>query len=53
MFVKASIQEAFDKLKGAFVSLINSGIVSEYGLRPLTCPKIYSSVVLLRTFLWL
>ena len=46
MSLKASVKEASDKIKGIFVSLMNSGIVSDTGLHPLSCQKIYKSVVL-------
>ena len=44
--VKGNIKEASDRLKGTFVSLVNSGIVHENGLHPLSCQKIYRCIVL-------
>ena len=44
--VKINIKDASDKLKGTFVSLVNSGIIHENGLHPLSCQKIYKCIVL-------
>ncbi|MCG8112938.1 MAG: reverse transcriptase family protein [Candidatus Thiodiazotropha taylori] len=43
---KPSIKNATDKLKGTFFSLINSGLLYEDTLHPLTYKKIYNAVVL-------
>ena len=43
---KISIQEASHKLKGTFLSLVNSGIFNHGALHPLTCKTIYKSIVL-------
>ena len=44
--IKPNIKDACDKLKSTFFSLINSGIFYGDPLHPLTCKKIYNSVVL-------
>ena len=46
MSLKINIKDASDKLKGTFVSLVNSGIIHENGLHPLSCQKIYKCIVL-------
>ena len=43
---KISIQDATHKLKGTFLSLVNSGILNHGALHPLTCKTIYKSIVL-------
>ena len=43
---KISIQDASHKLKGTFLSLVNSGIFNHGALHPLTCKTIYKSTVL-------
>ena len=43
---KISIQDASHKLKGTFLSLVNSGIFNHGALHPLTCKTIYKSIVL-------
>ena len=44
--LKVNIKDAYDKLKGTFVSLVNCGIVHDHGLHPLSCQKIYKCIVL-------
>ena len=46
MSLKVNIKDAFYKLKGTFISLVNCGIVHEHGLHPLFCQKIYKCIVL-------
>ena len=41
-----SIKESCDKLKGTFFSIMHSGVFYEGTLHPITCNKIYRSVVL-------
>ena len=43
---KISIQDATHKLKGTFLSLVNSDILNHGALHPLTCKTIYKSIVL-------
>ena len=40
------MKEASAKLKGTYISLMNSCIVHENGLQPLSCQKIYRCIVL-------
>ena len=44
--LKLSIKDSADKLKGTFLSLVNSGIFYDNSLHPITSRKIYNSVVL-------
>ena len=46
---KPNINDATDKLKGTFFSLINNGIFYEDSFHPLTCKKIYNAVVIPKT----
>ena len=39
MSLKINIKDASDKLKGTFVSLVNSGIIHENGLHPCLVKK--------------
>ena len=39
MPLKTNIKDALDKLKGTFASLVNSGIIYENGLHPLSCQQ--------------
>ena len=41
-----NIKDATDRLKGTFLSLVHSGVLHQDNLHPLTCIKIYNSVVL-------
>ena len=41
-----NIKDATDRSKGTFLSLIQSGVLHQDNLHPLTCMKIYNSVVL-------
>ena len=43
---KVNIKDATDKLKGTYFSLVNSGILLQETLHPLTCSTIYKSIVL-------
>lgn len=44
--LKVNLKEAADKLKGTFLSLVHCGLVDASGLHPLSCKKLYCSVVL-------
>ena len=44
--LKLSIKDSADKLKGTFLSLVNSGIYYDNSLHPIRSRKIYNSVVL-------
>ena len=46
---KVNIKDATDKLKGTYFSLVNSGILLQETLHPLTCSTIYKSIVLPKT----
>ena len=41
-----NIKDATDRLKGIFLSLVQSGVLHKDNLHPFTCMKIYNSVVL-------
>ena len=43
---KVNIKDATDKLKGIYFSLVNSGILLQETLHPLTCSTIYKTIVL-------
>ena len=46
LHIDINVKEAADKLKGTFFSLVNCGLLNSNSLHPLSCKKIYSSVVL-------
>ena len=46
LHIDINVKEAADKLKGTFLSLVNCGLLNSNGLHPLSCKKIYNSVVL-------